>query len=103
MPEKHHLYNALQAKPSPGIQTYRDALFPARRTPHKAPGSSMSQSRSWSCAKQTLRASIAILNAVTSNYLTPIVVSSFSLVTNSIDNCDKKTVWNTLFVAMVMI
>ena len=70
MPEKHHLkYTALQAKPgpSPGIQTYRDALFPALQTPREAPGSSVSQSRSWSCAKQTLRASIAIRNAVTSN------------------------------------
>ena len=55
MPEKHHLYTALQAKPSPGIQTYRDALFPARQTPREAPGSSVSQSRSWSCDKQTLR------------------------------------------------
>ena len=27
--------------------------------------------------------------------INPIVVSSFSLVTNSIDNCDKKTFWNT--------
>ena len=59
MPEKHHLYTALQAKPSPGIQTYRDALFPARQTPREALGSSVSQSRSWSGAKQTLRASIA--------------------------------------------
>ena len=25
MPEKHHLYTALQANPSPWIQTYRDA------------------------------------------------------------------------------
>ena len=57
MPEEHHLYSALQAKPSPGIQTFRDALFPARQTPREAPGSSVSQSRSWSCAKQTLRAS----------------------------------------------
>ena len=61
MPEKHHLYTALQAKPSPGIQTYRDALFPARQTPREAPGSSVSQSRSWSCAKQTLRASIEVM------------------------------------------
>ena len=26
MPEEHHLYSALQAQTSPGIQTYRDAL-----------------------------------------------------------------------------
>ena len=42
-------------------------MNPARQTPREAPGSSVSQSRSWSCAKQTLRASIAICNAVTSN------------------------------------
>ena len=41
MPEKHHLYTALQAKPSPGIQTYRDTLFPARQTPREAPGGSV--------------------------------------------------------------
>ena len=35
--------------------------------------------------------------------INPIVVSSFSLVTNSIDNCDKKTFWNTWFVPMVVI
>ena len=35
MPEEHHLYNALQAQTSPGIQTYRDAPFPARQTPRE--------------------------------------------------------------------
>ena len=29
MPEEHHLYSAVQAQTSPGIQTYRDAPFPA--------------------------------------------------------------------------
>ena len=28
MPEEHHLYSALQAQTSPGIQTYRDAPLP---------------------------------------------------------------------------
>ena len=32
VPERHHLYTALQAKPSPGIQIYRDVLFPAGQT-----------------------------------------------------------------------
>ena len=36
-------------------------------------------------------------------HVNPIVVSSISLVTNSIDNCDKKMFWNTLFVVMVVI
>ena len=38
VPEEHHLlklYSALQAQTSPGIQTYRDAPFPARQTPRE--------------------------------------------------------------------
>ena len=35
VPEEHHLYSALQAQTSPGIQTYRDAPFSARQTPRE--------------------------------------------------------------------
>ena len=37
VPEEHHLYihSALKAQASPGIQTYRDAPFPARQTPRE--------------------------------------------------------------------
>ena len=35
VPEEHHLYSAVQAQTSPGIQTYRDAPLPARQTPRE--------------------------------------------------------------------
>ena len=35
MNRKHGNYSALQTTLSPGIQTYRDALFPGRQTPRE--------------------------------------------------------------------
>ena len=51
MPEEHHLYSALQAQTSPGIQTYRDAPLPARHRP----GATLTHAAVW-CSRGVCRA-----------------------------------------------
>ena len=47
VPEEHHLYSALHAQTSPGIQPYSDTPFPARQKPPEHHFSSVSQCNSW--------------------------------------------------------
>ena len=47
VPEEYHLYSAVQAQTSPGIQTYRDTPFPERQTPRENQIAAWVSYRSW--------------------------------------------------------